>query len=53
MSMNTVRVGLARLVITTIRPICSTMKIRFVSPGADTIATGAVKVMFPKALALE
>ena len=42
--MNTVRVGFKRFVITAIRPACSMMNNRFVSPGALTIATGCENV---------
>src|SRR6478736_4796056 len=44
MSMNTVRVGAARFVMTTMSPFFSAMNKRLVSPGRLAIATGLVKL---------
>src|ERR1041385_922757 len=44
------RVGLARLVMTTMRPGFSTMKRRLVSPGGDAMPTGLVKFILLNAL---
>ena len=50
MFMNTLRVGLARLVITAMVPDRSTTNSRLVSPGGTARAMGAVKISAPKAL---
>src|SRR6478736_1235622 len=49
MSMNTVRVGAARFVMTTMSPFFSAMNKRFVSPGRLAMATGFVKLTPGKA----
>jgi hypothetical protein len=41
---NTLRVGMAKLVMTMIRPVFSTMKSRLVSPGGWVMARGCWKV---------
>jgi hypothetical protein len=48
--MKTVRVGLARLVITTMTPFCSMTKMRLVSPGGEAMHTGLENDKFGNAL---